>query len=78
VRPAFAVEAGLAALRWLAEGHGYEITSADAWAAYTETMNAAGKAGRAEAARARIRTLVANETYGERFVSRTLGRPPGL
>ena len=29
-RPAFAVEAGLAALRWLVEGHGYEITGATA------------------------------------------------
>ena len=43
------------------------------WAAYTETMKAAEKAGRAHVARARIRTLVASETYGERFVSRTLG-----
>jgi hypothetical protein len=73
VRPEFAVEAGLAALRWLVEGYGYEITSADVWAAYTETMNAAGKAGRAGEARERIRTLVASETYAERFVSRTLG-----
>jgi hypothetical protein len=78
VRPEFAVEAGLAALRWLVEGHGYEITSADVWAAYTETMKAAEKAGRADVARARIRTLVASETYGERFVTRTLGGALGL
>jgi tetratricopeptide (TPR) repeat protein len=78
VRPEFAVEAGLAALRWLVEGHGYEITSADVWAAYTETMKAAEKAGRADVARARIRTLVASETCGERFVSRTLGGALGL
>ena len=78
MRPEFAVEAGLAALRWLVEGHGYEITSADVWAAYTETMKAAEKAGRADVARARIRTLVASETYGERFVSRTLGGALGL
>ena len=31
-RPEFAVEAGLAALRWLVEGYGYEITGADVWA----------------------------------------------
>ncbi len=43
------------------------------WAAYTETMSAAETAGRAGEAQARIRTLVASETYGERFVSRTLG-----
>lgn len=37
-----------------------------------------GEGGRAEEARARIRTLVASETSGERFVSRTLGRALGL
>jgi len=78
VRPEFAVEAGLAALHWLVEGYGYEITSADVWAAYTETMKAAEQAGRAGDARDRIRTLVASETYGERFVTRTLGRALGL
>jgi hypothetical protein len=77
-RPAFAVEAGLTALRWLVEGYGYEITGADVWAAYTNTMTAAEKAGRAREVRDRIRTLVASETYGERFVTRILGRELGL
>ena len=31
--PAFAVEAGLAALRWLVQGYGYEVTAADVRAA---------------------------------------------
>ena len=44
-RPAFAVEAGAAALRWLVEGRGYEISGADVWAAYTSTMKAAEQAG---------------------------------
>jgi hypothetical protein len=78
VRPEFAIEAGLAVLHWLVEGYGYEITSADVWAAYTETMKAAERAGRAGEARDRIRTLVTSETYGERFVTRTLGRVLGL
>ncbi len=30
--PAFAIGAGLAAVRWLGEGYGYEITGADVWA----------------------------------------------
>lgn len=77
-RPEFAVEAGLAALRWLVEGYGYEITGADVWAAYANTMKAAEKAGRAGEMRDRIRTLVASETYGERFVTRILGRELGL
>jgi hypothetical protein len=77
-RPVFAVEAGIAALRWLVEGYGYEITGADVWAAYANTMKAAEKAGRAGEVRDRIRTLVASETYGERFVTRLLGRELGL
>ena len=44
-RPAFAVDAGLTALRWLVGGYGYEITGADVWAAYANTMKAAEKAG---------------------------------
>ena len=77
-RPAFAVEAGLAALRWLVEGHGYEITGADVWSAYTNTMKAAEQAGRAGEVRDRIRRLVASETYADRFVTRILGRELGL
>ncbi|MBI2219302.1 MAG: hypothetical protein HYU51_18645 [Candidatus Rokubacteria bacterium] len=77
-RAEFAVEAGLAALRWLVDGYGYEITSADVWDAYTNTMNAAEKLGRAGEVRGRIRTLVAEETFGERFVRRILGRELGL
>jgi hypothetical protein len=70
--------AGLAALRWLVAGYGYEITGLDVWAAYTSTIKAAERAGRAEEARTRIRALVASATYGERFVTRMLGRELGL
>ncbi len=41
-------------------------------------MKAAERAGRAGEARDRIRTLVTSETYGEHFVTRTLGRVLGL
>lgn len=77
-RPEFAVEAGLAALRWLVEGYGYEITGADVWAAYAATTKAAEAAGRAGEVREQIRTLVANDTSGEGFVRRILGRDLGL
>ena len=76
--PAFALEAGLAALRWLVDGHGYEITGADVWGAYANTMKAAEKAGRAVETREHVRRLVAGETFGERFVTRILGRELGL
>jgi tetratricopeptide (TPR) repeat protein len=77
-RPEFAVEAGVAALRWLVAGHGYEITSADVWSAYTNTMKAAEKAGRIAEVRDRIRKLVESETYADRFLTRILGRELGL
>ena len=77
-RPAFAIEAGMAALRWLVEGYGYEITSADVWSAYNYTMEAATQQGNAAATRERIRELVATETFGERFVTKILGRELGI
>lgn len=55
--PAFAAEAGMIALEWLVRGYGYEITSADVWAACSNTLGAARHAGLHEAVRARIRTL---------------------
>jgi hypothetical protein len=77
-QPAFAVEAGLLALHWLVRGHGYEITGADVWAAYANTMKAADRQGSVTETRERIRTLVAGESAGERFVTSILGRDLGL
>ena len=77
-RPAFAIEAGMAALHWLVEGYGYEITGLDVHAAYSHTMKAAENAGCAEQTRARVRNLVSVETFGERFVTKILGRQLGL
>ena len=71
--PRFAVEAGLAALRWLAEGYGFEITTLDVRDAYRHTMQAAMNAGCAEQILERIRALVAAEKRGDRFVGRALG-----
>ncbi len=76
--PRFAVEAGVAALRWLVEGYGYEITGLDVRAAYDYTMAAAEQAGCKAETFTRIRELVAGETFGERFVTRILGHELGL
>lgn len=76
--PAFAIEAGMAALHWLVQGYGYDITSADVWAAYQATMSAAENAGRRDETRTRIRELVAGETLADRFLTRHLGRELGL
>ena len=77
-RPEFAIEAGMAALRWLVEGYGYEITGLDVLNAYSHTMKAAESAGCAEEMHRRIRDLVARESFGERFVTKVLGRQLGL
>jgi hypothetical protein len=71
-RPAFAVEAGILALQWLAEGYGYEITGADVWAAYDYTIKAAEKRDAAADVRARIRQVVSDRPGG--MVLQVLGR----
>jgi len=76
--PQFAVEVGVAAIRWLVEGYGYEITGMDVWAAYNHTMKAAENAGCKSETLERIRELVASEAIGERFVNKVIGRELGL
>lgn len=77
-KPEFAIEAGMAALHWLVEGYGFEITGLDVLNAYAHTMKAAENAGRAEETQKRIHDLVARESFGERFVTKVLGRQLGL
>ncbi|MDD2389455.1 MAG: hypothetical protein PHP23_06965 [Desulfobacterales bacterium] len=77
-QPEFAVEAGMAALRWLVQGYGYEITGLDVRDAYQHTMNAAEHAGARPETFERIRKLVAGEVCGERVVTRALGQELGL
>jgi hypothetical protein len=60
------------------EGYGYEITGRDVWAAYQHTMKAAENAGCKPETLERIRKLVADEVFGERFVNKVLGRELGL
>ena len=72
--PAFAIEAGLAALRRLGEGYGYEITGVDVWAAYSQTIEAALRLGRRDEIRARIREMV----LGSGFVADMLAREIGI
>jgi hypothetical protein len=69
----FALEAGLAALRRMAEGYGTEITGLDVWKAFDSTLKAAelaeGRTGNLE----RIRRLVGGGGAGARFVAEALG-----
>ena len=76
--PSFAVGAGLLALYWLVQGHGYKITGADVWDAYRATLAAADRHGSAAEVKERIRKLLAAEGARERFVTKMLGRELGL
>ena len=76
-RPGFSVEAGMAALRWICEGYGYEITSLDILDAYRYTMEAAANAGKGPETLERIRRLAATQTPSARFVVSVLGKELG-
>ena len=60
-QPAFAVEAGLLALHWIVEGHGYEITGRNVLDALSHTMRAAEIDGASEKTRERIGQLVGRD-----------------
>ena len=76
-QPDFAVDAGLLALHWLVQGYGYDVTSADVWAAYTNTMNAADKNGTIPETLDRVKQLVAKEAPPS-FVTNLLSRELGI
>lgn len=72
--PGFAVEAGLTALRWLAEGYGYEVTSVDVLDAYDFTIKAAEIAGLGAETHTRIHRIVARNAPGGSFLNEALRR----
>lgn len=73
--PRFAAEAGLAALRWIAAGHGYEITALDVSSACSSTMEAARNAGAVDETKGRIRELLAGPKLpSKEFIAAALGR----
>jgi len=71
-QPAFAIEAGVTALDWLAQGYGYEVTGADVWAAFVPAKKAAERLGSVAALRARVRAIAALYSKGDNFVARVL------
>ena len=68
---------GWNALHWLAKGFGYEVTGSDVWTAFSSTVAAAERTGRAPEVRARIRQIISDEDAGG-FVNRVLGREFGM
>ena len=77
-KPQFAVAAGLAALRWLIEGYGYDISSVDVINAYSHTMSAADNAGCVEQTQNHLRELLTSDLPGQAFVKKFIGRQLGL
>ncbi|MCU7941841.1 MAG: hypothetical protein KZQ87_04105 [Candidatus Thiodiazotropha sp. (ex Cardiolucina cf. quadrata)] len=56
--PVFALESAIAALRWLSEGWGYEVTSVDVLDAYDRAMDVAARLNMVDDVNERIRQLV--------------------
>ncbi len=75
--PAFAIEVGMASLDWLAQGVGYDVTSADVSMAYAGTMQAAGVLSCTTQVRERLRALLADRLPGN-FVTAVLRRELGI
>ncbi len=72
-RPDFAVASGLAALRWISHGAGYDITGADVLDAYTAVMQAASGAGvDALHIKAQIREMTSGSHPGNQFMNSIL------
>jgi hypothetical protein len=74
----FALEAGMAAIKWLVAGYGYDVTAEDVRSAYSYALEAAETAERKPETLVRIRTLVAGEVSGDRFVTKVLGPTLGF
>lgn len=73
--PVFAVESGLAALKWLSLGYGYEITSADVLGAYSAVMEAAPNTGMSiHQVKEKIREITSGTQPGKQFVKSILDR----
>jgi len=74
-QPAFALAAGLAALRWISLGHGYEITGADVLDAYSAVTQAAENAGLpTQQVNEQIRDMIASTQPGNSMMKTILAR----
>jgi len=72
-QPQFALAVGLASLRWIAMGQGYDITGADVLDAYLAVMRAAPGAGAdSQQIKAQIRELISETPTGNQFMATVL------
>jgi len=72
-KPAFALGCAVAALRWLSEGWGYEVTSTDVVEAYDRAMEAAARLDKVDDVTDKIQQFIdLNESESTRFVRQAL------
>ena len=72
-QPQFTLAVGLASLRWIAMGQGYDITGGDLLDAYLAVMRAAPGAGAdSHQIRAQIRDLISEAPTGNQFMATVL------
>lgn len=72
-KPDFAFASGLAALRWITLGYGYEITSVDVLEAYSAVLQAATIAGvDVPQVKQQIRDMISGSQPGNQFVKKIL------
>ena len=76
--PKFATDSGVAALRWLVHGYGYEINGIDILNAYEYAIKAAENMGCVTEIKQQIRDIVLGETFGQRLVTKLIGRQLGI
>ena len=73
MEPAFALGSAIAALRWLSEGWGYEVTSVDVVEAYDRAMDAAATLNKVDDVTEQIEQLVeVDDSFAARFVREAL------
>lgn len=73
--PAFAAEVALAALHWICQGRGYELTSLDVQMAYRLASEAGQALGQSERVALRIHTMLKPATREVRWVREMLNLP---
>jgi hypothetical protein len=72
--PQFALSVALASIRWLTEGHGYEVTAADVLSAFLSATQAAETLGRSKEVREEIARLLKSDHSPDAFVRQVLER----
>ena len=73
-QPGFAIAAGLAALRWISLGHGYDITGVDVRDAYDAVVQTAANSGMdIQLINEQIQEMATNNRPGAQFLATILG-----